>query len=96
MDLAEATADDFLNLIDQSFEIDGEGLAPLTLAEVESKGTRLESGRTPFSLLFRADTDTLMPQQIYRLQHKATGPIEIFLVPVAQGADHVLYEAMFA
>lgn len=95
MDLAKASADDFRPLIDESFTIDVEDAEPLTLTEVETKPGGREAAREPFALVFRAAGDVMLPQQIYRLEHAATGALEIFLVPISRGEDHVLYEAVF-
>ena len=59
---------------------------------MESEAARLT--RTPFSLFFLAPV--LLPQQIYRLTHDGfPEPLDIFLVPVARGADGFTHEAVF-
>ena len=95
MDLAEASAEDFNRLLDQTFSINVDDVEELTLTEVDSKPRVRDEGRQPFALIFSGPGDTVLPQSIYTLEHASTGPLEIFLVPVAQGEDHVLYEAVF-
>jgi Domain of unknown function (DUF6916) len=38
--------------------------------------------RTPFSLLFHGPLTPVLPQAIYRLEHKEIGGLELFIVPV--------------
>lgn len=96
MDLAKATADDFAELIDESFAVDADGTAPLVLTKVEAKSPVSGPGRQSFALLFHAAGETVLPQQIYRLDNAATGSIDLFLVPIAQDDDGVTYEAIFS
>ena len=98
MDLAKASINDFQPLIDDKFgiEVDIENATTLTLTEVESRAGMGASGRDPFALVFRAEGETVLEQRIYRLEHESLGAIEIFLVPISQGDDHVLYEAVFS
>jgi hypothetical protein len=49
----------------------------------------------PFSILFRGPVEEILPQQIYRVEHDTIGTSEIFLVPLAPGADGALYQAVF-
>ena len=95
MDLASASAESFQALIEQAFRVSGEHQHSLVLMEVESRPRVLESGRAPFTLLFRAQGNEVMPQGTYRLEHESLGSIDLFLVPTEQGDSHVLYEAMF-
>lgn len=95
MDLTEAGAEDFNRLLNESFSINVNDVDKLTLTEVDSKPRVRDEGRQPFALIFSCAGDTVLPQCIYRLEHESTGPLDIFLVPVAQEKDHVLYEAVF-
>ena len=52
-------------------------------------------GRQPFSLIFRGPPAPLLPQAIYALQHAGLGVLEIFVVPIARGAEGVSYQAIF-
>jgi hypothetical protein len=53
------------------------------------------SRRRPFSVLFRAARSPVLPQRIYRLEHAAMGPLEIFLVPIGPDAEGMRYQAVF-
>jgi hypothetical protein len=70
----------------------------LTLIEVEATGPAPAGGATrrrPFSLLFRGPRAPVLPQRIYRLEHAALGPLEIFIVPIGPDAHGMRYEAIF-
>jgi len=97
MDLAKARIEDFQPLINDKFaiEVEADGATTLTLTEVDARAGTAASGREPFALVFRGDGDTVLPQRIYRLEHNLLGALDIFLVPISQGDDHVLYEAVF-
>ena len=51
--------------------------------------------RGPFSIVFRAPRDFLVPQKIYQLQHDKLGTLDIFLVPIGPDAHGMRYEAVF-
>jgi hypothetical protein len=52
--------------------------------------------RTPFSLLFLGPPTFVLPQAIYRFEHDEIGTFEMFIVPIAQSAEGVSYEAIFS
>src|SRR4051794_21240255 len=56
--------------------------------------TRPET-RAPFSIVFRGPSGAILPQAIYRLDHAAIGTFDVFLVPIAEDAGGVRYEAVF-
>lgn len=95
MDLANLSTEDFVPLINERFSIDADGYEPLTLAEVETKPRVRQGVRRPFALVFRGESDLVLPQRIYRLEHPTAGAFDLFLVPIAKGSDQVLYEAIF-
>ncbi len=47
-----------------------------------------------FSLLFRGPTVTI-PQGNYRVSHQSFGEFDLFLVPIRQRREGILYEAVF-
>ncbi len=68
----------------------------LELVEVHETGrTSTTRKQSPFSLLFKGTRDHLLPQQLYRIEHDALGPMDLFLVPVKQDNDGYYYEAVF-
>jgi hypothetical protein len=48
-----------------------------------------------FSLTFRGPGQTLLPQQIYQVQHNRLGAFDLFLVPVGHDGHGSYYEAVF-
>jgi hypothetical protein len=101
-DLARLTVDDFAPLVGEAFEA---ALAeaerhPLELVEARlvdatKPSVYSDGGRAPFTLLFRGPAQTILPQQIYRLEHSGLGAIEIFIVPVGRSEAGTTYEAVF-
>jgi hypothetical protein len=70
----------------------------VTLIEVEATGPVPAGGaarRRPFSLIFRGPRAPVLPQRIYRLEHAAMGPLEIFIVPIGPDAEGMRYQAVF-
>lgn len=51
--------------------------------------------RQAFSLLFQGPREPLLHQQIYPVEHPTAGKLDIFLVPVGEEKDGLLYEAIF-
>ena len=51
--------------------------------------------RHPFSLIFHAQPDTVLPQAIYRIENASLEPFEAFLVPIGPDALGMRYEAVF-
>lgn len=102
--LEQLTLDSFAPLVGQPFRLLlAEGVtvdAVLeTAREVPASGWQPEGGRParkPFSLLFLARSQTVLPQQIYRFQHQTLGELDIFIVPVGRTTDGISYEAVFS
>ena len=66
----------------------------LELERVDALGGAIRKGGA-FSLLFLGPKDPVLPQRIYRLDHRATGRLELFLVPVGATDGGLRYEAVF-
>lgn len=96
MDLADLTLAVFQPLVGDAFVLDGGDRGPLdfTLESARQLGEQ-PGGREPFGLLFRGPGRPSLPQATYPLKHARLGAIEIFIVPVAQNATGVLYQAIF-
>jgi hypothetical protein len=100
--LEQLTADSFAPAVGDRFILDDGAGIRLELELLESRLHRPdapavdESGmRAPFSILFRGPADPVLPQRIYRLEHGALGPIDIFMVPVGRDDAGATYEAVF-
>jgi len=93
--------EDFADKVGQGFAIalddDGGGAIVAILAEAEQRkpGRARDGSRVPFSLVFVAEHQQVLPQRLYRIEHEALGPLAIFLVPIARDARGVSYQATF-
>ena len=100
MSLATITAEDFEACQQQSFHIhiDEARSVDATLVEVKKlKGHASREGNTAFSALFHTAENIELPQNIYRLENKKMGEVELFLVTVGPDPDAggMCYEAVF-
>ena len=92
------TIDHFSDKIGEAFvieESDGPPLIALTLTEAKPLRNFANAPRAPFSLVFTAKGDPVLPQRMYALRHAALGVQSIFLVPIGKDGDTVSYEAVF-
>lgn len=74
--------------------IDDTQAVELLMVSATDSGTG--PGREQFSIMFRGPLDKFLTQRTYRLEHPQMGTLELFLVPIRQGADGFYYEAAFA
>ena len=90
------TIDHFSDKIGETFVIEQAGTAAtaLTLAEAKPLRNFADAPRAPFSLVFTAKGDPVLPQRTYALRHAALGLQPIFLVPIGKDGDTVSYEAV--
>ena len=97
--LDRLTADFFAPYLNEEFRLlrDGQESVPWELMEVQDLGTHesQNGNRSPFSLVFRAPKDYLVPQGILTLEQEQAGRLDIFLVPIGPDAQGMLYEAVF-
>lgn len=97
----ELTLQSFEPLVGGSFECrcpEGGVVFACSLREASALRTdpAASNSRQPFSLLFLAAVEEVLPQQIYSLSHpEFAEPVEIFLVPVGQAEGGLLLEAVF-
>jgi hypothetical protein len=94
--LERLTAADFAPHLGDRFRMHADDATVLDaeLIDVE-EAEATDGGRTPFSLVFRGPLEPLLPQQIYRFEHDALGPFEVFIVPIGADDDGVRYEVVF-
>lgn len=102
LSLATCTVETFRPQLDTRFDLTaptGEQVALRLVQAVAahpSPAPSASGSREPFSLLLVGPARPLLPQSTYPLEHEALGDLELFLVPVARGADGASYEAVFA
>jgi hypothetical protein len=74
---------------------DGQEL-PLALAAADPlPAPPGDKGRPPFSLEFDGPREPIHPQATVAFDHDALGTLQIFIVPIAQSAQHTRYQAIF-
>jgi hypothetical protein len=97
-DLASLTAEDFGELVGDTFSLSGEDGTALeaVLSSVQRATHGRPEARTPFSVVFRGPVEPVLPQHIYRFGHSALGTLELFVVPVGRDERGVYYEAVFS
>ena len=94
MPLETLTIEVFRRRLNETFQLAGpRSVLDLVLAEVEDIGDGYS--RRAFSLLFTAPPQPVMPQATYRLDNPATGPLDIFLVPLGPKDGVFRYQAVF-
>jgi hypothetical protein len=95
--LESLTLETFAPRIGERFRIStGEGhTIDATLIEATPLGASRGGGRPPFSLVFLGPAAPVWPQRIYRVEHEALAPLDVFLVPVGPRDGGVQYEAIF-
>jgi hypothetical protein len=93
------TLKDFADKLGQDFSLSAPGLAPVTLNLTEAEAVEMRrappDARAPFSLVFLAREQRVLPQNIYRIEHAGLGAVDIFLVPIGRDAKGVSYQATF-
>ena len=89
---------DFSRCLNQTFDVSvGDSAIPMALVELRKLKTFHYDGivREPFSLIFRSERQTILPQKIYQMKNSSIGSLGIFIVPVGRDRTGVLYEAVF-
>jgi hypothetical protein len=95
------TVESFLPLVDHSFTVAAPGLDGFALQLVSARTLKdaapvdASGARSPFTLTFRGPDVGILPQGTYRLENDAL-QLDVFIVPLAPGADGPHYEAIFA
>ena len=99
--LDKLTHDVFSEHVGSTFRISLEdgGSVDMDLTEATRLGSQSDSGATaerdPFSLVFRAPKDAVLPQKIYDVDHGSIGAFALFLVPIGKDESGTFYEAVF-
>ena len=98
LDLASASAADFLPLVGHTFEVYAADVAPfaVTLSDVAEGAPG--PARPQFALTFAGGPSSPAPQGVHRLRHDGVGELDLFLVPLGPdpASGEQRYEAVFA
>ena len=86
--------EDFCEILDTDFRLaDAESEIKLKFFEISEKK---ETPQTVlFSLYLKSPTNTFLEQKIYNLQHEKYGAGSLFIVPIRQDTDGIIYESVF-
>jgi hypothetical protein len=95
--LKSVTIETFAPRIGERFRLSaGDGQAmDAKLIEVTPLGASARGGRQPFSLVFLGPAAPVWPQRIYRVEHEALDPLDLFLVPLGPRDGAMQYQAIF-
>jgi hypothetical protein len=96
--LVSVTLETFAPRVGERFRISaGEGTTiDAALIEAAPLGASARGGRQPFSLIFLGPAAPVWPQRIYRVDHRALGSLDLFLVPIGPRDGGMQYEAIFS
>jgi hypothetical protein len=94
--MQDLTVETFAAHLNDRFTVSHDG-APFefTLVEAAARREGRPGGRRPFALLFLGPSVPVLPQAMYRFEHPAFAPMDIFIVPVGPEGEHMRYEAIF-
>jgi hypothetical protein len=95
--LRGVTVDTFEPSVTDTFEIVfSDGVIPVELVSVDRLEKSAPSGgREPFSLIFRASSDRIIPQMNWTVRNASTGEHTFLAVPVGGDETGTLYQVVF-
>lgn len=85
----------FLENLDSDFRATLEDGRTFDLHLFKVETTISTSVQEAFSMLFRAPLDTPAEQGTFHLEHGILGGLDLFLVPIKQKEDALIFEAVF-
>ena len=95
--MQDLTIEHFAVHLNEHFSVsDGTSQAEFVLVEASPRRGGRPGGRQPFALLFHGPSAPILPQAIYRFEHPALPPLDVFIVPVGPAGEYMQYEAIFA
>ena len=100
MDIASATKADFEPFINDEFTvgIDDRHSESMNLIDVSGylETTTRGMPREAFSVLFQGPVGPIHPQRMYDFHHTDLGDFSLFLVPIREDAEGVVYQSIVA
>lgn len=96
-DLKDIQMADFSEMLNQPFKCLAPVAGELELKEVVALNIQddIRVKKAPFILVFHASKEFPVQQGMYQLSHQEVGTLAIFLVPVGETDEHVIFEATF-
>jgi hypothetical protein len=88
--------EDFDALIGKKLKVSA-GASSAELEVVEASTLKSPSPREtpPFRVIFRSRENWRTPQGMFRVEHPALGPLEMFAVPIGPDGQGLCYEILF-
>ena len=98
----ELKLETFTDHVDSTFTVDAGGtpvelvlfLAEPAKATPKGPGVPDTIREDPFSLLFRGPNEMTLDQRIYSMKHDTLGELALFIVPISQDANGMVYESL--
>ena len=102
MNFIDLKRETFSDKIDQTFVLDsGEEKVDLKLTQLTEldaiekvPGAPEDLREEPFTLLFRGEGESILPQQLYSIHHESLGDFTLFITPVGADPEGVYYESV--
>lgn len=95
MDILELNAKVFSENINTRFTVPLDDSNVVELELIEVKEYDFSPGQEAFSIILRGPHSPVLHQAIRRIEHEKLGDCDLFLVPIAQRQEGILYEAAF-
>ncbi len=89
------TKEQFLEQVDTTFRATSPDGSTFDLHYFKLDPKISNSVQEAFSLLFRAPLDIVPEQGNFHIEHDALGGFDLFMVPVKQKEDALIFEAVF-
>jgi len=93
--LDDLTCQVFRDLLHSLFHVHDPSGSPLVLQLIDIKERHDSPRLEQFSLTFRGPLHPALPQRIWRFEHPALGPRDLFAVPIGPDSEGMLYEVIF-
>jgi len=93
--LDDLNCQSFRDLLNGVFEVHGASGAPVALKLIDVNEKRESPRLEQFSLVFRGPREPALPQRVWRFEHPALGPRDLFAVPLGPDGEGMLYEVVF-
>ena len=95
MELKDLTYEHFAPLVGAAFQLTTENGQVIELMLTGAHEEPGDGSSTAFSILFRGPVTPLLQQRVYDVEHGDLGRLPIFLVPIAEENQGIVYQAVF-
>lgn len=95
MTLEELTLADFQENLNSNFTLFLDNNETMEIELFETTQSRVTERQEMFSIFFRGSSEKQLLQGLYQIEHTQLGKFDLFLVPVEQNENDMIYEAVF-